>query len=152
MSPARCKWIRPVWIAQIIEDKLAFFSVPEYRLFLLSPEHTKTNKHIRKLVGGLNPSEKYESIWMILPNRKNKSHLPVTINQKTSRTQFFKPWRAQTRHIPRHPPPIPPHPATSKHWETAHDPQASAVRFLWKSLIKDVFWYMILKIFFDCVL
>ena len=34
------------------------------------------------LVGGLNPSEKYESISMTIPKLwKNKSHVPVTTNQ-----------------------------------------------------------------------
>ena len=34
------------------------------------------------LVGGLNPSEKYESDKMIIPNKwENKRHVPVTTNQ-----------------------------------------------------------------------
>ena len=41
-----------------------------------------TSTEVPYLVGGFNPSEKYESVGMIIPYiRENESHVPVTTNQ-----------------------------------------------------------------------
>ena len=46
------------------------------------------------LVGGFNPSEKYQSVGIIIPNLwKNKIHVPVTTNRYII-CQFVKDWMA----------------------------------------------------------